>query len=150
MIRRLYLIMLVMIAAALAPVQSKASSARAGAADFVRIESSPPVFDVLWKYGHVDAGPGGAYGANINAPRNAWYLEEQRAGVTDVMDGVLRHEPELLAEGLKIFHFGLARQAKDGSFPGSTWPFHGTAMFLSEAGPALIMLKNSQYATDFA
>jgi hypothetical protein len=128
----------------------QAQAATAGLTRFVQIESSKPVFDVLWKYGAVGAAPSGAYGANINAPRSAWYIEEQRAGVTDVIDGVLRHEPETLAEGLKIFHFGLAREAGDGSFPGSQWPFHGPAMFLSEAGPAFLMLRSSPYAGEFA
>lgn len=119
-------------------------------ARFVQIEGSTPVYDVLWRYGHVDAAPSGAYGVNVKAPRSAWYIEEQRAGATDVIDGVFRHEPETLAEGLRMFHFGLARQAPNGSFPGSTWPFHGTAMFLSEAGPALLVLKTSPYAGQFA
>jgi hypothetical protein len=49
-----------------------------------------------------------------------------------------------------MFHFALTREAADGSFPGSTWPFHGTAMFLSEAAPALIMLRDSSLAARFS
>src|SRR5437588_7423344 len=144
---RLFAPLLVVIALLVTPWQ--AGAATAGLKTFTRVESSPPVFDVLWKYGHVDPVPSGAYGANVNAPRSAWFLEEQRAGATDVIDGVLRHEPETLSVGLKMFHYGLAREAADGSFPGSATPFHGTAMFLSEARPALLMLKSSDYAGQF-
>lgn len=115
----------------------------------VGLESSPPVFNVLYKYGQVTVGASGAYGANVRAPRTAWYLEEQRAGGVDIFDGVFRSDPSLIAEGLKILQYGLARQAANGSFPGSAWPFHGTALFLSEAAPALLALRDSPYAGQF-
>lgn len=115
------------------------------------MERNPAVYGVLYRYGQVDEGaPSGALGPNVTAPRSAWYLEEQRGGATDIIDGVFRDQPDLIALGLHIFHFGLARQAADGSFPGSAWPFHGTAMFLSEAGPSLIVLRQSSYASEFA
>jgi hypothetical protein len=124
--------------------------AQASAGRFVSFEHTPTVVGVLYRYGQVDEGaPNGALGPNVHAPRSAWYLEEQRGGATDIIDGVFRDQPDLITEGLHIFHFGLARQAADGSFPGSAWPFHGTAMFLSEAGPALIVLQHSSYAAQF-
>src|SRR5205085_1938459 len=43
--------------------------------------------------------------------------------------------------GLKMFDFGLRREASNGAFPGSFGRFHGTAMFLAEAGPALLILE---------
>ncbi len=49
-----------------------------------------------------------------------------------------------------MFHYGLARENREGLFPGSVTPFHGTAMFLSEAGPALIVLEASKLAPRFA
>lgn len=117
---------------------------------FIAVETSPPVYDVLYKYGQVEGAANGAYGANIKAPAHAWFIEEQRAGSVDVIDGVLRHEPDLIAEGLKLFHYGLAREAANGSFPGSAWPFHGTALFLSEAAPALLILQDSNYHPAYA
>lgn len=115
----------------------------AGARALLCLENSRPVYDVLYRYGHVDAPPNGAYGPNVTAPRSAWFLEYQRAGGYDLFAGVLRHEPALISEGLRILHFGLARQASNGAFPGSAWPFHGTAMFLSEAAPGLLILQKS-------
>jgi hypothetical protein len=127
-----------------------AQIAQASVNRFISFEHNPTVVGVLYRYGQVNEGaPSGALGPNVTAPRSAWYLEEQRGGATDIIDGVFRNQPELISEGLHIFHFGLARQAADGSFPGSAWPFHGTAMFLSEAGPSLIVLKQSSYASQF-
>src|SRR5947209_7001979 len=126
-----------------------AASAPGGVQAYVRVESSTPVVNVLYRYGHNDPASSGAYGVNVTAPRSAWYIEEQRAGGTDVIAGVIRHDPSLIAEGLKMFHWGLDRQAKYGSFPGSTWPFHGVAFFLSEAAPALLFLNDSSYASQF-
>ncbi len=116
---------------------------------FYRLESSTPVFDVLYRYGQNTPAANGAYGPNTTAPRSDWYLEYQRAGDTDVIAGVLRHDTTLISLGLRMFQFGLARQAANGSFPGSQWPFHGTAMFLSEAAPALAFLQESSYAAQY-
>lgn len=126
------------------------SSQSSSLQQFVRVETSVPVFDVLYHYGQVDAAPNGAYGPNVTAPRSAWYLEYQRAGNIDVIDGVLRHDAGLIGKGLHIFHFGLAREVANGSFPGSTWPFHGTAFFLAEAAPSLLVLQTSSYQSRFA
>jgi hypothetical protein len=117
---------------------------------FVKMELSTPVFDVLYQYGENVPAGNGAYGPNSTAPRSAWFLEYQRAGGTDVIAGILRHDTALIALGLKMFRFGLGREAANGSFPGSAWPFHGTAMFLSESAPALVMLKSSPYSAQFS
>ncbi len=116
----------------------------------VRMESSTAVFDALYRYGQNVPDARGAYGPNTTAPPSAWFLEYQRAGGTDVIAGVLRHDTALIALGLKMFRFGLDRETKNGAFPGSAWPFHGTAMFLSEAAPALLILRSSSYAGQFS
>lgn len=136
-----------------APPSSAHRSGRSSrVAAMVSVETSAPVYDVLYWAGQNTPAANGAYGPNITDPASAWYLEYQRAGAIDVLDGILRraHDPSLIELGLRIFHFGLARQAADGSFPGSVWPFHGTAMFLSEAAPALLALKASSFAPEFA
>ncbi len=125
-------------------------AATASSSPFVRIESSAPVFDVLYRYGQNVPDARGAYGLNSAAPRSAWFLEDQRAGGYDIIAGVLRRDSGLIATGLKIVRFGLDRESTNGSFPGSAWPFHGTAMFLSESAPALIMLSSSAYAAQFS
>jgi hypothetical protein len=117
---------------------------------FVRLESSPTVIDVLYRYGHNDPAPNGAYGPNATAPGSAWFLEYQRAGGYDIVAGALRHEPGLINEGMHMVRFGLAREASDGSFPDSAWPFHGTALFLSETAPALIFLEATGFKSQFS
>jgi hypothetical protein len=133
-------------------LQSRAPSGLGapGVKSFVRVESSLPVFDVLYRYGHNDPAPNGAYGPNVTAPRSAWFLEYQRAGGYDVIAGALRNQPALISEGLRMLRFGLAREASDGSFPGSAWPFHGTALFLSETAPALIFLEATGFKSQFS
>jgi hypothetical protein len=121
-----------------------------GVSAFVALESSTPVFDVLYRYGQNTAASNGAYGPNITAPRTSWYVEYQRAGGTDVIAGVLRGDTGLIDEGLKMFHFALAREARDGSFPGSHWPFHGNAFVLSEAAPALVFLRASAHGSRYS
>jgi hypothetical protein len=124
--------------------------ASSGVASYVRTESSSDVVNVLYRYGHNDPAASGAYGVNVAAPAHHWYIEEQRAGGTDVTAGCIRGDTALIAEGLKMFHWGLARETRNGSFPGSQWPFHGVAFFLSEAAPALLFLGASAYAHQFA
>jgi hypothetical protein len=127
-----------------------ALDAASSVSSYVHVESSPDVVNVLYRYGHNDPAASGAYGVNVAAPAKDWYIEEQRAGGTDVIAGCIRSDPALIAEGLKMFHWGLAREAQNGTFPGSQWPFHGVAFFLSEAAPALLFLQNSAYARQFA
>lgn len=118
----------------------------------IALERNPAVFDVLYRYGQIAGAPDGAYGPNVTAPRSAWFLEAQRAGATDLYDAVLRPNLDagLAAAGLKLFHFGLARQSANGTFPGSAWPFHGTALFLAEAVPALVVFSRSALAAQFS
>lgn len=120
-----------------------------GVQAYLRVEISPTIFNVLYRWGQTVPASSGAYGANVGAPRSSWYLEDQRAGSTDVIAGVLHGNRAMVAEGLKMFRFGLDREALNGSFPGSNWPFHGTAMFLAEAAPALIVLKYSPLSRSF-
>ena len=126
-----------------------APSSLAQIRSFLRVETSDSVVEVLYKYGSVHATTSGAFGENVSAPPTAWFVEEQRAGATDVIDGVLRQDSALVAEGLRMFHYGLARESANGAFPGSAWPFHGTALFLSESGPALIVLAASPLGARF-
>src|SRR5947209_16088698 len=84
---------------------------------FVLMESTGPVYDVLYKFGEDTGAKDGAYGLNVHAPPSSWYLEEQRAGGYDLIAGVARQDPELITLGLRILRYGLKREASDGSFP---------------------------------
>ncbi|HEV3309522.1 MAG TPA: hypothetical protein VG815_03270 [Chloroflexota bacterium] len=118
-----------------------------GLHDYLTIETSPGVFSVQYHYGHVTPAANGAYLSNVTAPRSAWYIEDQRYGDTDVIAGVLHDDIGLIKTGLKMFDFGLYREAPNGTFPGSFGLFHGVAMFLAAAAPAMLVLQNWNRAT---
>ncbi|GAC1324808.1 MAG: hypothetical protein NVSMB22_14010 [Chloroflexota bacterium] len=125
-----------------------------GVRAYLSQETDPALFRVLYQYGQAIAASNGAVGPNISAPRSRWYLEYQRAGGLDVIAGVMRGDTTLIDRGLLMFRYGLDREATNGDFPGSMWPFHGTAMFLAEAAPALLVLshasENQHYAREIA
>ena len=51
------------------------------------MESTGPVYDVLYTFGQDSAAKSGAYGLNVHASRTSWYLEYQRAGGYDIIAG---------------------------------------------------------------
>ncbi len=113
-----------------------------GVRTFLQMEVSAPVFNTQYHYGKITPASNGAYLQNVGSSRSSWYIEDQRYGETDVVAGVLHENLDMIRTGLKMFDFGLDREAKNGSFPGSYGLFHGTAMFLAAAGPAMIVLKD--------
>lgn len=118
------------------------SSLSPGVRAFLTLESSSGVFNIEHHYGRVVPAPDGAYLNNVTAPPSAWYIEDQRYGDVDVIGGILHDNPALVKTGLRMFDFGIDREAAGGSFPGSFGLFHGTAMFLAQAGPALLLLTH--------
>lgn len=117
---------------------------------FIRAEESDPMLSILYRWGLVQAGRGGCYSPNCGTSSQSWQVEWQRMGFRDVIGGVFHNDASEVETGLKIFGFAFHREASNGSFPGSTGPFHGTAMFLAEAAPALIVLKYSAMSNEFA
>jgi len=120
------------------------SSLPAPVQTFLKVETSPGVFDIDYHYSHATPADNGAYQRNINSPPTNWYIEDQRYGMSDVVGGVLHDDIPLLRTGLKMFDFAFDREASNGSFPGSDGHslFHGTAYFLAAAGPAMLVLQN--------
>lgn len=151
-VRACFAVVMVVIGSVTVRQPVRAAGARTDANRLLGMETNPAVVNVLYRYGQNVSAANGAYGPNVTAPRSAWFLEYQRAGALDIIDGVVRpdQDPSLVRMGLSMFRFGLARQARDGLFPGSSLPFHGTAMFLSEAAPALIVLNASALGPAFA
>jgi len=113
-------------------------------------------------------GADGAAGINVayeagTAPY--WYIEEQRYGVEYVERGIAQENPALISQGLQIFDWGFAREAADGSFPGSGngatgEVYHSASLFLEAVARATNELKHyspvtynlapSTYATKIA
>lgn len=113
-----------------------------GIKSYLTVETSPDIFNVQYHYGRVTPAANGAYGPNITDPPTDWYIEDQRYGDTDVIAGILHDDVPLIKMGLRMFDFGLDREAANGSFPGSQGLFHGSAMFLAAAAPAMLVLQH--------
>lgn len=109
---------------------------------FLRAETSENVFNVDYHYGRVTPAANGSYLENVGSSASNWYIEDQRYGDVDVIGGVLHDNLALIKTGLMMFDFGLDREAANGSFPGSQGLFHGVPMFLGQAGPAMLVLKD--------
>src|SRR3569833_112699 len=92
----------------------------------------------------------GAAGINVDyeaGPVPHWYIEEQRYGVEYVERGIAQENPAMISQGLSIFDWGSAREASDGSFPGSGdgttgEVYHSASLFLEAVARATNELKH--------
>ncbi|MBO3463995.1 hypothetical protein G7B40_006255 [Aetokthonos hydrillicola Thurmond2011] len=124
-------------------------------ADF-EYESSDLIANVLYKrlssyYKSMAAS--GANGANVlweNKQSQNWYIEQQRYGEQLVIGGIIRNDPKAIRAGFKMFDWGFAHQAADGSFPGTSDPFHSTSFFVQAVAHTLLFIQQSPYAKDYA
>lgn len=97
--------------------------------------------------------PSGAYGANVNWESNQkkqWYIEEQRTGEDLVIGGLIKQDSRSIKAGFKMFDWGFARQAADGSFRGTAAPFHSTSFFVQAVAHTLLVMKQSPQADKYA
>ncbi len=88
----------------------------------------------------------GAVGVNARweagqAPQ--WFIESQRIAGDLAQAGLGRPDAGLLQPVAPIMHWSFAKQAEDGSFPGSTDPFHSTEIFVADIGRALLLLRQT-------
>jgi len=100
-----------------------------------------------------DIDPSGAIGINAKfeaGQSTKWYIEVQRACADLIEAGVTTQNSQLIERGLLVLHWGLQKEADDGSFPGTGEPFHSTSLFVDGAARSLLLLKqqgDSRYAT---
>ncbi|MFB2897430.1 hypothetical protein ACE1CI_31315 [Aerosakkonemataceae cyanobacterium BLCC-F50] len=95
----------------------------------------------------------GAIGVNAAWENNQfqqWYIEAQRAGERAIIGGLINNNEAAITAGFKIFDWGFARQAADGSFTGTGDPFHSTSMFLQAVSHALLMIQQSPQSQKYA
>lgn len=111
------------------------------------VQTSGPVAGLLYRdLGAVVAGMArsGATGVNARWERGAhdgWFIEEQRTGEVAVIGGVVTHDAAALAAAARMFDWGFARQAGDGSFPGTGDPFHSTSFFVAAVAHTCLFLR---------
>lgn len=95
----------------------------------------------------------GAKGANIlfeNGQSTNWYIEEQKVGEELIIAGILNNNPTVVANGFKVFDWGFARQAANGSFPGTSDDFHSTSFFVQAVSRALLFIQQSPQAGNYS
>ena len=94
----------------------------------------------------------GAYGANVpfdQGRSKRWFIEEQRWGRDLILAGIARSQPAAIDRGLRMLQWGFAHQSADGSFACPD-AFHSTSFFVDAVGQAIIMLRASPYAANYA
>ena len=85
----------------------------------------------------------GAVGVNADWEEGgspSWFIEEQRYGADFVQAGLVTGNTALVGRGWQILEWGFAREAPNGSFPGTGDAFHSTSMFV-EAGARALLLE---------
>lgn len=90
--------------------------------------------------------PNGANGANVSWERNQaadWYIEAQRYGEELVIGGLIKNDAAAIQAGFKMFDWGFAHQAADGSFKGTGDPFHSTSFFVQAVAHTLLVIQQS-------
>ncbi len=122
----------------------------------LKYESSGLIANVLYKdlssYSKITAPSGGAVGINASWDSHSsenWYIEEQRHGEDLVIGGLAKNNSQAISDGFKMFDWGFAHQADDGSFLGTGDPFHSTAFFVEAVAHTLLVLKQSKQATQY-
>jgi hypothetical protein len=89
---------------------------------------------------HAPAGGPVSVNADWQAGRRPdWFIEEQRAGGDWVQAGLLGGHPDAVRAGVAAIDWGFARQADDGSFPGTGDPYHSVSLFLEAAARAAVI-----------
>ena len=88
----------------------------------------------------------GAVGVNARweagqAPQ--WFIESQRIAGDLAQAGLGRPDAALLSPIASIMRWSFAKQIDDGSFPGSTDPFHSTEIFVADIGRALLLFRQA-------
>lgn len=100
--------------------------------------------------------PSGANGGNASWERNQakqWYIETQRYGEEAVIGGLIKNDPKAIEAGFKMFDWGFARQAADGSFLLTGDAFHSTSFFVAAVARTLLVIQQSpesKYALEVA
>ncbi len=79
-----------------------------------------------------------------------WFIEAQKGGENLIIGGLIRNNPEAIQAGFKMFDWGFARQADDGSFAGSAGFFHSTSFFVQSVAHSLLVLQQSPQTEKYA
>jgi hypothetical protein len=97
--------------------------------------------------------PSGAINANVFWEHNQaqyWYIEEQRNSEESIIAGLIKNDPQAIDAGFKMFDWGFAHQAYDGSFFLTGDRFHSTSFFVQAVAHALLVIQQSPDSQKYA
>lgn len=77
-----------------------------------------------------------------NGLRADFFIEQQRYGADLIETGIILEDAELIGDGIRMLDWGWARQASDGSFPGTGDEVHSSSLFLEAVARGGLALKN--------
>jgi hypothetical protein len=95
----------------------------------------------------------GAYGVNADwdsQQANKWYIEAQAYGREAIIAGLVKNDPQAVQAGFKMFDWGFAHQAYDGSFFVTGDRFHSTSFFVEAVAHTLLFIQQSPYSQKYA
>jgi hypothetical protein len=107
-------------------------------------------------YGHLEwsqMATDGAYAVNARweqGQASHWYIEEQRYGEELIIGGIIHNNTAAINAGFTMFNWGFAHQAADGSFAGTSDPFHSTSLFVEAVAHACLVIQESPDAALYA
>lgn len=119
-------------------------------------ESTNLIANVLYRYPsglYKPVASNGARGANITWEQHQaekWFIEEQRYGEERVIGGLLKNDEKAIQSGFKMFEWGFAHQARDGSFQGTADAFHSTSFFVQAVAHTLLVIQQSPQSKQYA
>lgn len=99
-----------------------------------------------------DMAADGAWGVNSKweqGQSSSWYIEQQRYGEDLIIGGLIHNNTAAIEAGFKVFDWGFAHQAADGSFPGTGDAFHSTSLFVQAVAHACLVIEQSPYAQQY-
>jgi len=124
-------------------------AADAHAAADVAAQSSGPLTSLSYRR-PADALKGitasGAAGVNADWERGtgrSWFIEEQRAGESAAIGGIVTFDPEVVEGAIRVLDWGFARQDADGGFAGTGDPFHSTSFFVAAVTHAGLFARDA-------
>lgn len=82
----------------------------------------------------------------------SWWIEDQRVGGDIIQSGITLEDPSVIQQGITVLNWGFAKQASDGSFPGTAQnslgpQYHSVDLFIEAAARAAYALKTYHPST---
>jgi hypothetical protein len=124
-------------------------SPRAKLVDDLDIQTSGPLISLTYRdptAALLGMSAKGAAGVNAqweSGARRQWYIEEQRVGEVAAIGGIVTFDPATVEGAIRLFNWGFARQVANGSFAGTSDPFHSTSFFVAAVAHTCLFVRRA-------